>query len=489
MSISHLTPLLLGLKKGEVLMLLNYYRSMATRNESQKRLILLEFIIKNPEASDVEACQKLYGSKPHSAYSQLKKRLREDAMNILLLQDSKSRFNSPFAQAEFEVRRKIIEGDILISRGISQEGIAILNEAVQKAEKFELFAEQIMANELLMSHFTAYKNIKLYQKYQDKITQAQQNLSYLLQAKNDYHKILIPHLFKLEKAGDYEQFAHTSAQKLKEMYEQTKAIKIAYYYYYISILHHNLEKNYPEALKQAQKFLQLNKNEKAINTKRAVAGAHLQLSFIQLQLKQYAKSSQEAGNALKQFKTGLMNELTTLELLFLSQFYNQEEEPAKKTLQQALSHPKLNNNKLLPAKWHYYRVCFLFQQKKFDAANIAMNYCSFLLEDKTGWLYGYRIMDILLILENNDTFLADNKIEALSKIIGKQKIKANQRAKIITKILVELMRKHYDFKATAKSQKINLELLAHDKTHHHWEPMGYELIRFEKWYADKLKRK
>ncbi len=489
MGVYNLTELIHGLKVGETQLIRNYYKSVPKLKDNTKRLKLFELIKKNKFMSDAEACKELYNAPLNNTFSQLKKRLRDDILNILLLQDSKSRFNTPYARAEFDTRRKIIEGDILISRGITKEGIKTLKDALKIAEQYELYNESIMGFSLLLESLTLIKGEKAYINYKSEIEKNLRNLEAHLKAKTYYHKIIAPSLFKLKDQDDYIKFAEKATNELKEDYKATKSNKIGYYYYYIATLYYNLSKNYKEALGFAEKFLEINNKSKAVSSKRTIASAYLQLSYINLQLQNYNKAILNAENAIKNFKSGLLNELTTLELLFLSHFYNKNVIKANETLEKALVHPKLNSNKFLPAKWHYYKSCFLFQQGMFDEANAAMNNCSYLLEDKTGWLYGYRILDIMITLECNELFLVDGKVANFKKIIGKQKEINSSRAKTTLKILDALVRKHYDYNLAVKSQNANLIVLSEGRNNHLWEPMGYELIRFEEWFLNKLSRK
>jgi hypothetical protein len=486
MALSNLTQLIHGLKTGEVQLIRNYYSSMVTLKDATKRLQLFDIIKSDKKATDELASQKLYKCKPNSAYSQLKRRLKEDVLNILLLQDSKRRYNTPFARAEFDTRRMIIEGDILISRGLSLEGVKLLKDASFLAESYELFNELIMANELLLGHFPAYKSAKQYNAYLSKIKLGKSNLEKCLYAKECYHKVLIPNLFKLNQEKLFEKFAKEALVKLKTDFEETNSAKMGYYFYHISIAYNNLIKEYKSALKYAELFLKLNKESKVVHTKRAVAEAYYQISFINLQLKNYKVASLNAEKAISNLKSGLSNELTTLELLFLAHFYNNDAKKAEQVLQRALTHPKLNSNKFLPAKWHYYKACYLFKQKKFNEANDAMSNCTYLLEDKTGWLYGYRILDIMITLECNEAFLVDSKVANFKKIIGKQKNINSSRAKTTLKILDTLVKRHYEYKLIYKSQKANILTLQEAKETHLWEPIGYELIRFEEWILGKI---
>jgi tetratricopeptide (TPR) repeat protein len=203
----------------------------------------------------------------------------------------------------------------------------------------------------------------------------------------------------------------------------------------------------------------------------------------------YKSAIKNTENALKNFKAGLINELTTLEVLFLSCYYDKNWERAHNILERALNHPKLNSNAFLPAKWHYYKTNLLFKERKYEESTLALNDCSELLNDRTGWLYGYKIMDILLAFENGTEFLIDSKVANYKKILRKQNGASMERPKVILKILETLIRKHYNFKETAKIQKNLLQLLDEKNTNYTWEPMGYELIPFNEWFESKLTRR
>jgi tetratricopeptide (TPR) repeat protein len=480
-----LTPLILSLKPGEV-QLVRYYYKMQITNEVVKRHLLFDLIKNRQVKSDEEACKIIYNKKPNAAYSQLKKRLKTDILNILLLQDSKSRFNTPFARAEFDARRMIIEGDILISRGISKEGVKILEKAAEIAVEYELFNEYSLANDILLSHLSYKNGVKEYEKYHGKIKNSLSSLEKFLKSKDYYHKILVPNIFNLNKETELIAFCKQAMKELKSDYETTSSSRIGYYYYYVSIFYFNMIKDYRNAYAAAQNFLKIIVEHKPIQSKRNVADAYLQIGYIALQLGDYKSAIKNTENALKNFKTGLINELTTLEVLFLSCYYDSDWKKSHDILNRALNHPKLHSNQFLPAKWNYYKTCLLFKEKKFAEATHALNDCAELLNDRTGWLYGYKMMDILLAFENGTEFLIDNKVANYRKILRKQNGVSIERPKVILKILETLIRKRYNFKEVAKAQKQLLELLLDKNTHYTWEPMGHELIPFNEWFESKM---
>lgn len=489
MALSNLTQLVHGLKSGEVQLIRNYYKSMVTLKDASKRLLLFDLIKSDKKATDDYLAQKIYRTKSNSAYSQLKKRLKDDILNILLLQDGRRRFNSKSAQTEFDVKRLLIGGDILVSRGLTKEGVTALQKARKKAIEFELYNEIVSSSEILISHLATKTGINEYKRNKKIIDEAVENNRKLLIAKDYYYKIGIPALFKLNEPKVYNNFALEATKELESFFNESKSAKIGYYYYQVATQYFSIIKDYKQALLLSKKFLKLVQDNKSIYLKRTLANAYLQIAQNELQLKNHTQCVRNSSNALKYFKEGLTNELLTLEILFLSNFYSGIINKASEIIKKALSHPKLNSNKFLPAKWHFYKAWFVFSQKQFDAANNAMNDCTYLLEDKTGWLYGYRILDIMITLECNELFLVDGKIAGFKKIIGKQKDINASRAKTILKILDALVRKHYDYALATKNQKANITVLQEAKAEHLWEPMGYELIRFEEWFATKLPKR
>jgi hypothetical protein len=489
MGLSNLTQLVHGLKSGEVQLIRNYYKAMVTLNDASKRLQLFDLIKANKKINDEACAQKIYRGSPNDAYSQLKKRLKDDILNILLLQDSKRRFNSKSAQVEFDVRRMIIAGDILVSRGLTKEGISTLQKANKLAIEFELYNEIVSCSEILISHLATKSGLNEYNKNKTLIDNAIETNRKLLIAKDYYYKVGIPALFKLNEPNAYKDFGREATQELETFFKESNSAKIGYYYHQVATQYFSIIKNYKKALELSKNFLILVQNHKSIYLKRTIANAYFQIAQNELQLKNYNECVNNSNTALKYFKEGLTNELLTLEVLFLAHFYNKNNKHAEAILEKALSHPKLSSNKFLPAKWHFYKAWFLFNQKQFDEANYAMNDCTYLLEDKTGWLYGYRILDIMITLESNELFLVDGKVANFKKVIGKQKDINASRAKTILKFLDTLVRKHYDYALAAKSQRANITLLQEAKDDHLWEPMGYELIRFEEWFVTKLPKR
>jgi hypothetical protein len=95
-----------------------------------------------------------YFSKKNSqaAWSQLKSRLKNDIVSAMLSQGANIKYKTPYAQAAFNCRCGIMQGELLLGRGIYSEGISHLKKMAKLAIKCELVAELITIEGLIRSH-------------------------------------------------------------------------------------------------------------------------------------------------------------------------------------------------------------------------------------------------------------------------------------------------------------------------------------------------
>ena len=139
------------LRPSEKRLLLHYY-SRNSNAEEKMRLKLFKLVITGV-TTDEEA-RRLLNSKGGSySYSHLKSRLKNDILNILLMQDTSKRSAQANRAAELDCRKKVAQSHILWLRGAQIEGTKVLNEALSAADKYELFAERLQINHLIRERF------------------------------------------------------------------------------------------------------------------------------------------------------------------------------------------------------------------------------------------------------------------------------------------------------------------------------------------------
>ena len=96
---------------------------------------------------------------------------------------------------------------------------------------------------------------------------------------------------------------------------------------------------------------------------------------------------------------------------------------------------------------------------------------------------------MLCIIELKNYDWLEYRTETFRKLLSTVRTKNIARPKIILKLLKALIKENYDFKAVTNLQKENLNLLKKGESDYRWDPDGYEIIRFDTWWMEKLKKR
>jgi hypothetical protein len=482
-----LTQIVRTLKPGEVRLIRNFYK-IQSNGEIKRRLDLFDLIKNGKVNTDVEAAKSLYKSAPTSAYSHLKARLQRDILNLLLLQDSSKRYDTQYTRALFDVRRMLIEGQLLIGRGAYNAGVDILEKARNISRKYELYNEAIAINDLLRSHLGVKKGLNEYDKYNHDIETNIDALNGYLKSKDYYHRILVPNLFQMNRETQFEQYSEEKLNELEKLFNDTRSASVGYYYYYIAIFFYQFRNDYKRALEYSKKFLHLIENEDALFSSSRLGTANLQIAHILIYTESYDEAITYATNATKYFKKGLLNELQAVEELFFACFRSGDYKKAGENITRAEAHPKYNANKLIPAKWDYYKANLLFAMGDFAGANDLLIRYSELMKDRAGWLFGHKILELMCMIELGDIDIMDYRAESFRKLLQRQKDESIERTKAILKIMESFIKTGNNFKKTRELEEPRLQMLREGKGNYAWDPTGFELVRFDEWFDSKSKK-
>ncbi|MGL4599572.1 MAG: hypothetical protein ACRCYO_18755, partial [Bacteroidia bacterium] len=150
----NIANLIASLSKPEVKFLRHIY-SFSNSREDKKRIIFLELFLSGKKTDDEIARELGYASPKSPSYSLLKQRVRTDILNMLLFQEGHESYDHDFEMAQFECRRSLLFGDLLRSRGEYHEADQLLDRASRTAEKFELYGEQVLIDDLQRNHVAA----------------------------------------------------------------------------------------------------------------------------------------------------------------------------------------------------------------------------------------------------------------------------------------------------------------------------------------------
>ena len=483
-----LTEIISKLNKAEVALLNSYYRTLA-ESRSSKRQELLELLLSGEtDIDDEEAAKIIYGKAPDAAFSHLKERLKNDILGIILLQDPERKFSVPSRQAKFTVRKRLMEGELLLSRGISGEGIKILKKAAKLAAKFELVAEQILIEDLIRDHLGFKIGLAEFEKYSQNIEDNIFILTEILYSKHELKKLTLSNLFKANRKKGYKDIAAETLVKLRESYNRTNSPHIGYWYYKTAVSYYLAIREFKQALVFANNFLILVEEEIAIQSDSNIAGINMNIAVILLNLKRPEEAIEFAMTAVEHFKTGLINELVALEVLFYAYLRSYQYDQCAYVLKTAFKHKKIKSNKFVLAKWNFLRANYDVMTGNFDDALKELSKHTSLSKDKSGWLLGFKILEIIAIVEAglNDWF--EYRLEAFKKLLQRQKGNNIHREKLIYSILYNLVRQNYNFDITYEAKIDDFKKLIDAKGDYYWNSNSYEVIKFDEWFLSKCKK-
>lgn len=470
------------LSKSEIRFISHYYKN----DTDKRRLKLFELILKDNIKTDEQAAKKLYGSKG-SAYSHLKGRLRKDLMNLLLFQGGERQTTSERKIVEINVLRNILLSKILYNRNAIVMANKLLLPTIADAEEYELVAEKIIAADLLSTNLGFREGIKEYEKVSDRISDDFDLLKNLHLAKKIRYSITLPNTFKTNDEGEYIRLASISKDKLKVLYEESNSPNIGYFYFLTSISYYSIVREFSEVYEFSMRMVDLVQNNSALKSNVSILNANLQLYGALVYLGRYEEALSYAVKAKDFAVPKGVNEITTIGYIFLAQFQMPEVGEIELTVAEAFKHPKLSSSKFIESKWIFYKAALNFKLGRYEECIFELQKESELLKDRSGWLFGHKLLEILSYSELGEFDMIDFRIEALRKLLQRQKHKNIRRIKTVFEVLNTLVKNGYNFKASLEKDADKFELLRAGEGDYFWDPLGYEILRFDKWFESKTK--
>ncbi len=475
-----LTQIIRVLKPSEVRLIRNFYK-VQPNGEVKRRLELFELAKAGKGGTDAEAAKAIYKGEPNSAFSHLKNRLQKDILNILLLKEGSKKYETKYAQAIFDCRRMLIEGQILIERGAYRAGEAVLLKANDLALEYELFAETMLINDLLRTTIGIRKGEQAYLAFETEISNSLDKLGKYFKVKDYYYRLGVLGQFtkKIEKSSL--EYAKNALAEAEKDYKETNSPLVGYFYNFLGIFYGQLSQNYELAYTYALNYLKLVETSPSVSSETRIASANLQISSIAIHKGNYAEAINFAKTAQQKFIAGLFNELQAIEVMFIATFHLKDYAEAEHLMDEALVHPKIRANKQVPARWEYYKANLYFVNGNYNDAAVMLMKETELTKDKAGWLMGYRVLELMCAVEQDELEVFDYRAESFKKLLQRNKDENVERPRLALKILGTFIKTGGDIKKTMLEEKKNIELLKAGKDEYQWDPMGFELIRFDAW--------
>lgn len=466
------------MKEKEISLLCSLYTNGNGAVEKKNlRLQLFNHILSGKANSDEEAAKIIYNSIPDSAFSHLKSRLREDILSVLLLIDNDKITASGLWKAKYQCGKSLLLSEMLMTRGIIDPALNILEEASAVATKFELPVEKILIEDALRNHFIKCNELVTPDKHTMNIFSAVKMTEDILKAKTSYHQILNLPAHSLN--GDLSKVEETFLF-LKKLQGQVKSARVKFYYY-LSAMHYYISRQEAiYAIKSGVELISLVNKNPSLRTSSNMALANSEMAKACLSNYSFSTARGFAKQALRYIPEGMIHQLFALELYFVSLFNENFKDLAYKQLKKAFAHSCFGNSPHCMAKWNFYHAAFHFNDGNFRESLNLLQKSNGVIKNKqfsTG-IFLMELMNFAVLRKEKEI---GYKLENFRKYLSRQKVQENSRPYAIFEIMKSLTKNKFNFSATVKSENKRMTLLIENKNSYCWNPLSCEIIRFDKW--------
>ena len=479
-----LVSLIKTMRPSEKRLLIHHYSRNS--NSEQKMKLKLFHLINKGVSSDDEAKQKLNGSRGSSAYSHLKRRLRDDILNVLLMQDTSKRLAQPNRAAELDCRKKVAQSHLLLLRGARIEGMRLIESALKSADKYELLAERLQINHLLREKFLGVGESSELLELNEVIATDMKRYEALLQVQEKSFLLASPEFAKSLKSRARDKHNLELIASLKNQYARFKLARIGFWYYMAATEYYSAKREFEEVVPLAKKFLKLVEESPAVRSKTNIAGVNQTVGIAQLELRKYDEAIQHFERSVGLFPAAGFNKLTSLQFLVQAEVADNQYQEALDHTELALSHPRIERREQLRPRWLYLKSSAEFLAGDIDASFKSLNEVGYLLKQIDEWNVQLRILEMLQLVEQRDEEWLEFKLDATRKFLNRHKELYTDRVRFAVDSIAHLLRNDLNYLSLSDSLKYRLKSSLEEQKGLEWDPSGPELVRFDLWLKKKL---
>ena len=451
-----------NLKAVEIRFINDYYK--ARSQDNSKRPDLFNLIVDGTIKSNNDAIREIYSDRPNaaSALSHLKKKLEEDILNVMLIisPDIEASLES---NKEFQCKKKLLQCELLLARGLKTEGFTLLDKTSKIADKYEFPEINLASYNIKFTYNDKFKLQNCALHFENSLS----NYRNLLKAKEAFF------------LGD-ESYIVTLPEKEISLNSSKKA----HYWNELSIIN-NLCKQckFKKAKLRSLNLKKFLNNGTFISSNEKEAKLNMILAEILLNLGEYTEALFFAKNATTKLLPFATNYQDSLLVLFFANLRIGHFQDAEIIYEQAIGHPTLHE--AYKNKWILLKGALDFYQKKFRTVYRTVSKCDLKYFENPSWCLCPRFLELLSILELEDYEWYEYRLDCFRKKLSKFKIQIADRVKLVFSLLQSLVKANFNYDLLIIREQNNLNKLKNVIPQFNWNPMGYELINIPNWLLKK----
>ena len=469
---------------------INYLKSGQDLQIS-KSAQLLKFLLESQVHSPTDIQKAIYGKQNYSAFNKLVNRLREKALEVMLFSSNiKSGSYAERSRTIFELRKRMIQIDMLILKGLRRNILEEINLVIKKAKEYEIYDVLVQA----LHTKQRFQGVDLGQSQADnlkiEIQKAEFQWTSLNYSQSKFNE-LISMINSSSNPDSYKTELAFGLGLLKTEYERTDSATIGYYYKLLLVEKFQNEKNYKKAGESLIELITLIDNNSSVYSKFRIGSMTLNIANNFIFLKELDASLEKLIIAKEYFANQPVNLAILNEIEFYNLFYRGDLDQSSLCLDDLIKYTRTVNTPLLLDKRIFFKGCLRFIQGDYQQALDLIIDCNELDKDKEGWNITKRIMITLCRIEIQDYESVDLKINSLDKFIKRLLKTKNVRPRylIIIRILRKLINENFDYRKVYTSRLKYFNQLSSDDSDYRWEIKSPELVIFDEWFRSKMKKK
>lgn len=479
----NLTQLIYKLKPVELRLLRSKYQ-IKQNGVPNRRLELLNLIVKKKVQTDQEAAKAIYQEAPNATFSRLKQRLRKDILNVMLLTDASKQYDNKVAYQKANCRKMILQADLLLNRGLRDDAISLLEEVVDIASRYEFLDIEVAIRDWLRHKTNNQLTKDDFEAHTQRINHCLQAYEGVMKAREYHRRIGFFDPFNREEMGQLHHKGQQYVNELAQRVEDNSSPHLAFSYLQTTIFYWLRCANPLKALPFIRQLLNLVQTEKRLYLQVTLGSIQNQLIFVYCCLGRFEEAIQIGEAALQNLQKGIANQSHTLKLLFLAHLYLKDYEQAKQYLAQCFENNYLHSHPILKAQLYFYQAyCYFFQGELVQATHTLHEHCQELKKEKAGWLLGYKLLEIYIAFESKEYYHLSYQLENFRKLIERSKEAKVARVRLIHKLAAGLLRLQGNVHVLYEKEKATIMLLNQTDGEFVWDFGGYELLRFEQWLS------
>ncbi len=453
---------------------------------------LLKLLIGKEEFTSIEIQKFIYGKSNYLAFNKLCNRFKDSIHDVLILDNSlKTSGYSKRNTLLFDLRKKVIQADIIQLRGVNEDVLQIYNSVIAKATLFEFYDILIQALNSKLRFVSSFGKKNVIDKIKNEITQVETNWLALNQTQRIYQAILntISHHSEFH---FYAEDLNKTILIIRDNFNRTKSSLIKYYLLNLEIEQAQILHQYSESKILLLELQKLIKGNDSVYTDNRYGTVLLNISNNFLLLKQYDLAIEYADSSRKHFKGIYLTQKIVDEIIFYSNFYKKEFRECEKYLNFNTSLSRNDSTEILFSKFNYYKACLEFKKGNYSNCIEILNANKEIEKDKEGWNINKRILVIISRIELGEFDSLDLSLGNMTRYLNRLSKTnfLNPRFAVILKICMLIVRENIDKGRIEKKKKIILKYLENlKKKGMKWQIKSPELINFEDWIEAKFEIK